>query len=115
MDKQEFFEALRKVSNDNSVKVRKAIEQDENDELWNVVTTVYTFHPAISNVNGKNQIAELACLGGFGLLKAMIPEAEETKLLENERMKIQADIERLQDRQKEITGRISAIRTAWYR
>ena len=115
MDQQEFFDALRNVKNDNAVKVRKQLEKDADGKLWSIVQTVYNYHPAIGNLNAKQQIAELAAFGGFGLLKAMMPEAEEAKAIDEEQLKIISEMEKLTQRREEIQKRIKEIQTAWCR
>ena len=40
---------------------------------------VYTFHPSISNTEGKTQIAKLYELGGNRLIKDMIPTARKAQ------------------------------------
>jgi hypothetical protein len=41
------------------------------DQEWEIISLVYTFHPLISDVNGKKEIAKLFKQGGIGLLRDM--------------------------------------------
>ena len=53
-----------------------------NDHDWDIVQTVYQFHPAISDTNGKRQIADL--YRSFGMLPIidMLERAQKIGLLE---------------------------------
>ena len=44
---------------------------------------VYTFHPSVSNAEGKKQIVELYKIGGMRLIKDMMPTARKAQELEN--------------------------------
>lgn len=45
------------------------------EEKYKDIEFVYTFHPSISNTEGKTQIAQLYKLGGIRLIRDMIPTA----------------------------------------
>lgn len=51
---------------------------------YDVIEEVYTFHPIIKNVGGKEQIATLYKMGGMRLMYDMLPTAREAKRFENE-------------------------------
>lgn len=53
---------------------------------------VYTFHPVISNTEGKTQIAKLYELGGIRLIKDMIPTARKAQLLDGKIMTANANL-----------------------
>lgn len=53
-----------------------------NNEDWEIIQLVYTYHPAISNIEGKDEIAELYCSMGMPFIRAMAPQAMTCKLLE---------------------------------
>lgn len=42
-----------------------------SDEEYKVIEHVYTWHPAISNVNGKKQISDIYRAGGILAIKSM--------------------------------------------
>jgi hypothetical protein len=46
------------------------------DEEWEIIQKVYTFHPAIPDVNGKKIIAGMFKLGGMGIITDMLPAAD---------------------------------------
>jgi hypothetical protein len=49
---------------------------EATDAEWEVIHTVYQFHPAVPEVGGKARLAQLFQLGGMGLLTEMLPKAE---------------------------------------
>ena len=51
---------------------------------YKVIETVYTFHPVIDNVLGKDQIATIYKAGGMRIMRDMLPTAEYVKKLETE-------------------------------
>ncbi len=88
---------------------------NEND--WNVISTVYAYHPVISNVNGKDEIAALYNQGGLGLLQDMYNTANAIQLnemaiqkasvdLENMTKKHQANLKKLDEIYQTKTGEI---------
>lgn len=62
---------------------------------------VYTFHPSISNTEGKTQIAQLYKIGGMRLIKDMIPTARKAQELNNKIIAANANLMRLK-RQSEM-------------
>ena len=54
-------------------------------EQWATITTVYGWHPSIPDVGGKDKLAAIFALGGFGLITDMLPEAESCQALESRR------------------------------
>lgn len=62
---------------------------------------VYTFHPSISNTEGKTQIAQLYKIGGMRLIKDMLPTARKAQELDNKIMAANANLMRLK-RQSEM-------------
>lgn len=70
MTKQEFL--------DN---VNAMLPEDEHlneitDGKYAVIERVYNFHPSISDVNGKNEIAELFVRFGWSIINDMRPRAD---------------------------------------
>lgn len=53
---------------------------------------VYTFHPSISNTEGKTQIAQLYKIGGMRLIKDMLPTARKAQELDNKIMKANSNL-----------------------
>ena len=52
-------------------------------EEWQTINLVYTFHPMIPDVGGKEKLASLFVLGGVGLLRDMEPTAREAADLDS--------------------------------
>lgn len=56
---------------------------------------VYTFHPSVSNTEGKTQIAELYKIGGMRLIRDMIPTAKKAQILEEKIITANTDLMKL--------------------
>ena len=46
------------------------------DEEYKVIEAVYTWHPAINDTTGKDQMKTLYTQFGFGVIRGMLPIAE---------------------------------------
>ena len=55
-----------------------------SDSDYELIETVYVWHPLISDAIGKEQVAELYKNFGIGIFKEMKPKAEEAQRLELE-------------------------------
>ena len=86
MNKQEFCERVKTV---------KYEDIDSTD--WDVINTVYAYHPMISDVKGKDEIAALYKKGGLGILKDMFGTAKD--IADNE-SKIQRNVVALENLKK---------------
>jgi len=60
---------------------------------WGTITTVYAFHPAIPNVDGKDVLAAVYAAGGFGLIRDMEVVACYARSLESKRDAARTDME----------------------
>lgn len=49
------------------------------DTEYKKIETVYTFHPSISETEGKNQIAMLVEMFGMRIIEDMLPTAEKAR------------------------------------
>lgn len=49
------------------------------DEEYKVIEAVYTWHPAINDTTGKDQMKTLYTQFGFGVIRGMLPVAEKWK------------------------------------
>ena len=78
----------------------KAILPDA--EEYEVVERVYTFHPAFSVSQGKDQIAWLYATLGYGVIKSMLPEAEEAVKREEELARLRRERDDLEARLDEL-------------
>jgi hypothetical protein len=88
MNKQEFFDLVNCGANFLIL-----------DEDWEALQTVYNYHPMISDVNGKSEIAALYNQGGFGLIYDMLPTA---RLIEENEAAIQKARVNIENGQKEF-------------
>ena len=61
---------------------------------WEIISLVYTFHPAIPDVGGKKVLADLYKVGGFGLISGMLVAAESAEKLDREVREAESAIER---------------------
>ena len=69
-------------------KLGKSVTEKEYKDI----EFVYTFHPSISNTEGKTQIAQLRKIGGNRLIKDMIPTARKAQLLDGKIMTANANL-----------------------
>lgn len=60
----------------------KLIGKNVSNEDYKIIETVYTYHPAISETDGKKEITELFKMGGMRLMKDMVSTAERGKQYE---------------------------------
>lgn len=69
------------------------IGQAVSDSDYKVIEAVYTYHPVIDNVLGKDQIATIYKSGGMRIMRDMLPTAEQAKQLESEIAQLRGTIE----------------------
>lgn len=74
-------------------------ERPFTDDDYSKIEYVYTWHPAIKAVGGKEQIAIIWQEFGMGTIKDMYPAAQEMEALETKRDAIRRD---LNDIEKDI-------------
>ena len=72
------------------------------DTDYALIERVYTFHPAISETEGKRQIAELYVNFGMVLIMDMLPRAEVMAKKESELREARAALSRIQEEIEEI-------------
>lgn len=58
--------------------------QKVSDADWETIQLVYTWHPAISNTEGKDEIVELYCAMGMPFIRSMAPQARLAMELDTE-------------------------------
>lgn len=73
-----------------------------SDSEYKIIEMVYTWHPVISDTNGKNEIAAIWTIGGMPLIKGMVEAAEMTMKLDKEERKIKAQLEKIQNRKRRV-------------
>lgn len=64
---------------------------------FEIISTVYTFHPSISDCNGKEEIAELYTRFGMELILDMYPTAVKAQNFENRRLELKAQMKALDE------------------
>ena len=69
---------------------------------YRIIEQVYTYHPAISETDGKHEIATLYETGGMPLIKSMIEAAKIMEELEKERDQAMARLEKINNRIKNV-------------
>jgi hypothetical protein len=75
-------------------------------EEWEVIQAVYTFHPSISNANGKREIALIYRTCGMGIIFDMLGTAKTCQRLEMEADSADRDADRLS---RELAERIAEL------
>lgn len=96
MTKEEF---MNKVAEATPKEKKIAVVSDTDYAL---IERVYTFHPAISETEGKRQIAELYVNFGMVLIMDMLPRAEVMAKKESELGAARAALSRIQEEIEEI-------------
>ena len=76
---------------------RSLTERDYND-----IEMVYTWHPAIKNTRGKDQMVLLYNNFGMSVIKAMIPIAKKMAMLDRERRKLESRMQLIQQREERL-------------
>lgn len=93
MNKQEFINKVAEITQKIPV---------VPDREYSIIEKVYTFHPAISETEGKRQIAELYVNFGMVLIMDMLPRAEVMAKKEEELREARAALSRIQEEIEEI-------------
>lgn len=82
----------------------KLIGKTVSDCDYSIIEKVYTWHPAIDEAKGKDQIAALYETGGMPLIKSMLETANIMMNLEKERQEAMRRLEKINSRIKVVTG-----------
>lgn len=75
----------------------KMIHDTVTDEEYKVIEYVFQWHPAISEAEGKEQIATLYRDFGVVIIRDMFPRAEKAHEIEVRLREAQREVERIQD------------------
>lgn len=67
------------------------------NEDYKVVEYVYNFHPAIKEVGGKDQIAELWVHFGMRVIRDMVPTAKRAEELEAQIRHLRIELDKARD------------------
>lgn len=82
----------------------KLIGKTVSDCDYSIIEKVYTWHPAIGEAEGKDQIATLYETGGMPLIKSMLEAANIMMNLKKERQEALRRLEKINSRIKVVTG-----------
>lgn len=74
------------------------IGSEISDKDYSIVEKVYTWHPAISETDGKEQISILYKTGGMVLINNMLKAAEMMEKLESEKQQIRVKLDKINER-----------------
>lgn len=72
------------------------------DEEYKVIEAVYTWHPAINDTTGKDQMKTLYTQFGFGVIRGMLPVAEKMEKLDGERRELLAQLDTIKIREGQV-------------
>lgn len=82
----------------NKQEFEQRIKSSVTDEEYKEIEYVYTWHPAISETAGKEQIASIYKAGGILVIKGMKELAKMMEKLDAEKREMQNRLSRIQDR-----------------
>jgi len=85
MTRQEFISHLAELDNGSAEDAKNELSNED----YYYIELVYTHHPAISNVNGKTQIAGIYMYGGMGAIMDMASTAIKARDIECQLREIQ--------------------------
>jgi hypothetical protein len=71
-----------------------------SEDNFNVINTVYAYHPVISDVHGKEEIAALYKKGGMGIIRDLLATASEIAEAESRIQQNNVLLENLESEQK---------------
>ena len=77
-------------------RVGKSVYKSE----YEIIEKVYTWHPAISNTTGKDQIADLYTNFGMSVIRGMLPVAEKMIEIDDQKRKLKAQMSLLEQREQ---------------
>ena len=86
----------------NKQEFEHLINQRVSETDYSIIEYVYTFHPSIKNVDGKNQIANLYNVGGMRLIRDMEKTAKISEEIYNKRRYLQNKLDQLKEIEKDL-------------
>ena len=91
---------------------RALTKRDFTDEEYEIIEIVYTFHPSISETEGKMQIANLFDNFGFRIIADMLPTAVKAREYEELIVEKKHELEELLEAYNELKNPNAATREA---
>ena len=82
----------------------KLIGKTVSDEEYSTIEYVYTWHPAISETEGKAQIADLYKYYGMTVIEDMVERAGNMEKLEGDLRAAQSQVAIIQERIRALRG-----------
>lgn len=82
----------------NKQEFEKKIGAEVSDRNYSIIEQVYTWHPAIDNIKGKDQIADLYLGFGMTIINGMVEAASFMQDLDAEQRKAKAALEEVNKR-----------------
>lgn len=79
---------------ENLIETRKP-----TDAEYEMIETVYMYHPSIDDVHGKMQVAQLWDTAGSTVFEDMLPRAEACKVIDNKIRELKRKIKELEKMQ----------------
>ena len=91
----------------------KRIGAEISQKDYSIVEHVYTWHPSISEVEGKKQIAELYKSFGMPIIKNMMEAANYAETLDRAMAQAQRQVEELRKRIIRVTEKRRPVLRRW--
>lgn len=98
MMREEFIRELQHIRGDATITA----------EDYAIVEYVYTWHPAIMDVGGKRQIAEIYAHGGMLVIRDMLPRAKKAEEYDRKIRAIRKDIAGMEKQVNDLMAEILA-------
>ena len=81
---------------------RDIVGLEVSEEDYAIIEKVYLFHPAVNEVSGKEEVAELYKSYGMVVFYDMLPRAERNRELERQLRQAQAEADRIKQEMEEL-------------
>lgn len=81
---------------------RDMVGLEVSEEDYAIIEKVYLFHPAVNEVSGKEEVAELYKSYGMVVFYDMLPRAERNRELERQLRQAQAEADRIKQEMEEL-------------
>ena len=94
MMREEFIREVKKLNGD--------VEFNISPVDYSIIETVYMYHPSISEVNGKQQIAYLYFHYGMRVIKDMLETAVKCEEIQKEIHKKKTELKELENKYNKI-------------
>ena len=78
------------------------IGRSVSESDYEIIETVYQWHPAVKNTSGKDEVAELWKSFGITVFIDMLPRAEKARELDEKLRCAQSEVDRIKEMIKEL-------------